>query len=358
MDQASADDAVDAVALALRGQPLHTRALEVEAFREGAGTVRCESQVLDLRKCDFVPTGGDLQTAGVIHQMKLGLWLDASRRIQRLETEQPHIAYEADPVATGGECCRDPAPRLQGLVGKTVDTAFAKTLGGLFGGALGCSHLLTLGQLSGSTLRGGLDRENAGGHAALRADGERLFKRTLTLDGASDGPGRMEVAIQLADFDLHPRSDVRHPFDRLARQHDVRVHARVDLAGMSLVDVDAAERTRSGATLGSDTWISKRDVLAPLVGAPALGGLSARLFAVLGGAAEHSALLDTLLNLAPGLIQCLAATSGRWISAAARGDDRRREASTGSVAMGGFPDSCYMWREGSPLSKNRDLRTR
>jgi hypothetical protein len=92
--------------------------------------------------------------------------------------------------------------------------------------------------------------------------------------------------------------------------------------------------------------------VAPLEGGPALRGLAARVRTLLGDAPEDAALRDALLNLAPGVIQCLAALSHRLVasfagSAAAPGRIPRE------LSVGGFPDSCYMWRSGGPLSQAR-----
>ena len=307
-----------------------------------------------------MPTGGDLQTAGFIHQMKITTWFDpAERVIQRLETEQPHIAYAAH-ESTGGECCRDPAPRLQELVGTRFDSGFAKRLSQVFGGPLGCSHLLTLGQLMGHTIPPGLERDTmvAPGGLADRQDGERLFKRTLMLDGAGDGDDRMEVGVQQVEFHLRPQKVVTTPLQRLAHQHEVHVHGRVDLGAMVFTALDAAERVRTGETLADDVWTERGSELSELVGFSALRGLSRELFRRFGGNPERAMLLDALLNLAPGMIQCLAATSGRWIARLAdAGRSGSSAAAAGGMAMGGFPDSCYMWRSGGPLQRAREKAT-
>lgn len=62
------------------GLPLHTRTLVIEAVRGERGRVRLDGVILDLRKVGFVPTGGDLQTAGFIHHMKLRVELDPATR--------------------------------------------------------------------------------------------------------------------------------------------------------------------------------------------------------------------------------------------------------------------------------------
>jgi hypothetical protein len=190
------------------GHPLHTRTLVVDVFREAEGAVRAEGVILDLRKCGFVPTGGELQTAGFIHHMELTAHVDLqSRRLDALETRQPTVAFEPTPT-TAGDCCRDPAPRLQALVGEVLDAGFPKRLGGVFGGALGCSHLLTLAQLMGRTLPRILDEEAAAGP---REPGERIAKRALFIEGFEAEEGALDVAIQSASFRTRPRAEVQHP---------------------------------------------------------------------------------------------------------------------------------------------------
>ncbi len=351
-----AEREVDAPSLPLRGQPLHTRTLIVDLSRRDPHEVQVEAQILDLRKCAFVPGAGDLQTAGFIHLMKIRATLGVEdREIRSLSTAQPHVAYEPDPEATAGECCRDPAPRLQELVGSRLDAVFPKRLSALFGGPLGCSHLLTLAQLMGRSLPPMLARELGAGWLAARRDGERIAKRTLVIDGTADGADRMEVGIQQSEFHMRPRERVTAPFERLARWHEVHLHARVDLGPMTFTKLDASERVRSHASLGEEAWTRCSDEVLPFVGGPALRGLSRALFDRLGARSEKAALLDALLNLAPALIQCLAALSGRWIAGSAR--ERQGPATVAAPSqgvMGGFPDSCYMWRRGGAMQRRRD----
>jgi hypothetical protein len=85
---------------------------------EADGRWLARGDVMDLRKNGFVAATYDLQPAGVIHSMSIELDLDPrSLVIEAMRVEQPFIAVEASPE-TSGECCRDPAPRLQALVGE------------------------------------------------------------------------------------------------------------------------------------------------------------------------------------------------------------------------------------------------
>jgi hypothetical protein len=324
------------------GHPLHTRTLAVEAFRAGEAGLRLEGVILDLRKCGFVPTGGELQTAGFIHHMQLALELDATARITRVTPAQPVVAFEAT-RETGGDSCRDPAPRLQALVGERIDAGFVRRLGAAFGGALGCSHLLTLAQW----MAAGVPRllGGAGGHAP----GERTGKRVLFLDGFERPEGGVEVAVQQSEFALRPQRALGFPLERLAHQHEVRVLARLD-AGLGRIEaIDAAERERTAETLATAAWRGRAGTVAALAGGPALRGLAARVLALEGASGP---LRDALLSLAPGVIQCFAALAhrivGRLPGGPTAGGALPRE-----LSVGGYPDSCFMWRRDGALGRAR-----
>ena len=148
---------------------------------------------------------------------------------------------------------------------------------------------------------------------------------------------------------LRPQAQVRSPLERLARQHEVRVRATLD-AGLGRIDaIDAAERERTMDTFASAAWRSRAGAVAPLAGGPALRGLAPRVLALEGAGAP---LRDALLNLAPGVIQCFAALAHRMIArlpgARPGGGALPRE-----LSVGGFPDSCWMWRRDGALGRTR-----
>jgi hypothetical protein len=359
------------------GHPLHTRTLTVDALRTEPGHVRLDGAILDLRKCGFVPTGGELQTAGFIHHMQLSFEVDAANaRILAVSTAQPTVAFEATPLS-GGDSCRDPAPRLSALVGERLDAGFVRRLGALFGGALGCSHLLTLAQLMGSSAPRFLSAQRK---LEARAPGDRIGKRSLFLDGFErssfldgferssfldgferssflDGfersEGGLEIALQLSEFLSRPESEVRYPLDRLEHQHELRLLARIDRAVSRIETLDAVERERDIATLASAVWRSRSEALTALVGGPALRGLATRVLAQLGDEEANAPLRDALLNLAPGIIQCLAALSHRLVAHFSGGSATAPVRIPRELSVGGTPDSCYMWRSDGPLARAR-----
>src|SRR5206468_54582 len=97
-------------------------------------------------------------------------------------------------------------------------------------------------------------------------------------------------------------------------------------------------RRRAGAARRAarlPAWRAHGEAVAWLVGRRLGGGITAELLARLGGAPDDRPLLDTLLMLAPALVQCAAAMSEAWPLAF--------RANPSVVAMGGLTDSCYMW---------------
>ncbi len=337
-----------------QGRPIHTRVLQIEVSSVDAAHVRAQAVILDLRKCGFVPTGGDLQTAGFIHHMSLDVTIEgASGVITALVPSQQVVAFEAS-ADSDGESCRDTPHRLEALIGERVDSAFPRVLTQCYGGALGCTHLLTLAQLVGSTLPHAVELESLlGADRPIRQPGERIFKRTLVVDGLEVADGReMDVAVQLTDIQMAPRSGATSFMDRFERQHEVRVLARVDMETVSITSICADERARTRDTLVTSAWASRDDEVAHLVGAPALMGLARKLLDGMGDRPERRPLLDTLLNFAPGLIQCMAAMAHRIVEGMA---DAGAASSTpsGLTGFGGMPNACYIWREGGPLGRMR-----
>jgi len=360
---AASSDAERVDAFRAIGQPVHTRALEISVRHGGPGLLDVRGAIRDLRKLGFVPTGGDLQTAGVIHDMSLAGRVDAeSLVVESLEPAQAVVAFEAGP-RTGGESCRDTIPRLRGLAGARLDDAFSRRLSDVYGGPLGCSHLLTLAHLLAATVprAAAWERDARSRAPADREPGERLFDRSLVLDGLELDEGRkMDVAVQLSDVFTRPFALAPRPLDRFERQHEVRLLARVDMATMTFETLGARERTRSGPPVEAGAWQDRDGLLAPFVGGPAVSGLARAVRDHLGDAPEHQALRDVLRNFAPGLIQCLAASANRMVEGmgagsgggSGRGDRSGQEPVI--LQFGGLPDSCYIWRDGGPGLRERD----
>jgi len=324
------------------GAPAHTRTLVVSLARIAPDRALASGAIVDVRKRGLVPMASDLQTAGVIHDMRVRAEIALSpARVAAVSVEQANVAFEPS-LATGGECCRDPGPRIAALVDTPLDAGSTRRLGAALGGPLGCSHVLTLAQLLLSTAQTGLALERERHGDAARPDGQRIFHRSLTIDGVLGRDG-LHLALQQADVHfvpLVPRADT-DPLERLAGRLEIRAIAEIDPDAMVLRSLRAAER-ESGRAAFYGAWRDRSAPLADLAGRSALAGMAAGLFARLGADAADRPLLDALLNLAPTLIQCVPAVMERWQS-------RPGAPRPGMMGGGGMADSCYMWRTGGAL---------
>ncbi len=335
----------------IRGAPAHTRTLDVVLSQADPGRLAAHGIILDLRKRGLVPMAGDLQASGVIHHMRVDATLEVNGpTLETIRAEQQNVAFEPS-AGTGGECCRDPVERIEALAGARLDASFAKRLGRAIGGPRGCSHVLTLTQLMGSCASAAVDLDRARhGPSPDRAEGERVFDRSLSVDGVESPEGDLCLALQLADLHFAPAPPGADALERLAGRREVRVDATVDLSTMTVARIRAAERETGAQTLDSAPW-EPLDV-AFLEGRSALVGMARSLFEELGGAPERRPLLDTLLNLAPGVIQCMPALTRywqRWRDAQASGS--APDTSASSPMTGGMVDSCYMWRRDGALGR-------
>ena len=205
------------------GAPAHTRTLVVSLAKLADDRALASGAIVDVRKRGLVPMASDLQTAGVIHDMRVRAEIAlAPDRIAAIRVEQANVAFEPS-LATGGECCRDPGPRIAALIDTPLDGDSTRRLGAALGGPLGCSHVLTLAQLLLSTAQTALalEREVHGG--AARPAGQRIFHRSLSIDGVLGRDG-LHLALQQADVHfvpLVPRADT-DPLERLGARADDR----------------------------------------------------------------------------------------------------------------------------------------
>ncbi|MEE8580944.1 MAG: DUF2889 domain-containing protein [Myxococcota bacterium] len=334
--------------LQLSGHPLHSRSLTVKVEPMEDGRILARAELVDLRKRGFVPLAGQLQPSGVIHHMKVrGILNPATRVLDEIEAEQPTVAFEPSPL-TRGESCRDPVRSIEALAGTRIvaDLAYAKALNATIGGPRGCSHVLVLGQLLGSTLAWALDRECERypdpGEAPIRRPGEAIFHRSLLLDASEAETGIVQLAFQLGDLHFARAPALAPPMDRFAAQQEVRGLAVVDVDGATLQSLIGAERHRERDEIESAEWTTLDGRLKEFTGAHLLAGFGRRLVDGLHAHQPDRPLLDALLNLAPVFIQCMGALSESWPAEASRRPSL--------VGTGGHPDSCYMWRSEGPLA--------
>ena len=328
------------------GHPLHSHWLGVTLTARADGRVGARGVVLDLRKRGFVPVGSDLQPAGIVHHMRLDAIVDpAAARLDSITAAQPDVAFEASAL-TRGESCRDPIDRVAALAGTTLDAGWAKRLAAEVGGPRGCSHLMTLALLFGSTIAWALEQDRARfGTAPARRPDERIFRRDVIVDGHDLRPGALALALQVTDLHYAPAPAIAPSMDRFASEHEIRGVAEVDFGRFALGALTLGQRHRDHATLETAVWHDCSDVAEALVGQSLARGVSQTLLARAAEAPHDRPVFDGLLMLAPALIQCVAALSEAWPAMAAEG--------AWVIGMGGRPDSCYMWRADGALQRAR-----
>jgi Protein of unknown function (DUF2889) len=335
--------------LDVQGHPLHTRALSVTLLQRPDGKWDVQSYILDLRKRGFVPVAGDLQGAGIVHHMRLqGIVDPAMSRLETISAEQYNVAFEPSPM-TGGEQCRDPIKAIELVAPASLDAGFSKRLSAAIGGPRGCSHLLTLAHLLGSTAAWAMERDReTHGQAPQRPAGQRVFRRDLIVDGfeTPEADGTMALALQLADLHFAPSPPIARPMDRFAADQELRGVLTVEFPTFLLRQIDMAERRREAATFEKAEWNDLGTAVSGLIGLRFGFGITGELLQRLGDRAADRPLLDALLMVAPALIQCTAVLSDNWPAAF--------KASASLVGVGGLPDSCYMWRHEGVLTRTRE----
>lgn len=330
-----------------RGLPLHTRSLSITLVHADPATLAFAAYVVDLRKRGFAPVGGDVQGTGIIHHMMLDGEIDVPSRIVRtIAARMPTVAFE--PSATsGGETCRDVVGRPSALAGASLDGPWARTVGTAIGGPRGCSHVLTLAQLLVPTIRWALAQdERLYGRGVARREGERVFRRDVTVDGHELPSRDLHLVLQLADLHLAPAPAVAQPMDRFGEQRELRLHATARVPDLALLEIDAAERRRGLRDLADAAWEPRTGRVAPLVGTSLRAGITQAILARFADPGGDAPLVDALLQLAPTTVQCFAALD-LWT--------RMLEGGKGAAGAdtGGLPDSCYMWRREGVLGRTR-----
>jgi hypothetical protein len=120
--------------------------------------------------------------------------------------------------------------------------------------------------------------------------------------------------------------------ERFAEDVGVQVLTEVDLGTMTLGETRAAERRRIPGDLAAP-WQPRDDRTTWMAGARLTGGITGELFTRLGADPEQRPLLDTLLMLAPALIQCMAAPLRRVARIRAGEPDPRRHGWHGRLLL-------------------------
>lgn len=333
--------------LDLGGEPIHTRVHSLVAAQRDDGRIDARGSLLDLRTRGFLPLGGSMQGMGIIHHMELRWEIDpATGVIEELTPGQPTVAFEASPE-TAGESCRDPMPAVAALAGTRLGDGFSSTLRERIGGALGCSHVMTLALFMDAAVRAGLAWQRA--HVPERFAAPRagtLFRRDLVFDGHEHDDGYVVTGLRMGDLHWNAAPPTVLAPQRFALHHELVAEVTADLWPGSLLAIRGAERVRRDDAFAGVAWTDRSSWLAALEGLGLARGAASELQRRLGDVAFGRPWIDALLLFAPALVQCRAAHPDAWHEKV-----RATERHPGLTAI---PDSCYMWRRGGALERIRE----
>jgi len=329
----------------LDGEPIHTRTLGVLVTARADGLLEARGALLDLRTRGFLPVGGSMQGMGIIHHMELGWTIDpAGRVVRQWHPAQPTVAFEAT-AETRRESCRDPLDRVASLGPVPLGRQLSTNLREQAGGALGCSHLVTLGLFMDAAVRAGLDRRER----QPVIDGPRaLWRRDLVFDAHESTAGGVSVAVRQGDLDWNERgSDALAP-ERFAVHHELAARIDVDLWPGSLGAAHGAERRRTADDFSGVAWTDRTALLGALGGTGLARGAIGEITRRLGDGDHVRPWREALVMLPAALVQCRAAHPDAW-------HDKVRS-TPHHPGLTALPDSCYMWRRGGALERIRDAR--
>lgn len=328
------------------GEPIHTRALGARMARREDGRLGVHGSLLDLRTRGFLPLAGSMQGMGIIHHMELDWVVDPETlAVERFEPAQPTVAFEATPE-TLGESCRQPMDAVRALAGVRLGDGFARTLREAIGGALGCSHVLTLALHLDAAVRTMLAGDRAAFPDRWRgAYAGPVARRDVVFDGHALDDGRVSVALRLGDLHWNAAPPTVLAPERLWRHAELAATVTVDLWPGELVALTGAERTRTADAFAGVRWVDRSAELSALVGLGLARGAAGAIMRRLGDDPAMAPWRDALLQLAPALVQCRAAHGDAW--------HEKVRATPRHPGLTAVPDSCWMWRRDGALDRIR-----
>jgi hypothetical protein len=328
--------------LDLDGEPLHMRAESVLVALRPDGKLDARGSLLDLRTRGFLPIGGSMQGMGIIHHMELAWVVDARGGVvEQWLPAQPTVAFEAT-VETAGESCRDPVERVATVGDVPLGPALSARLRERAGGALGCSHLVTLALFMDAAVRAGLARRPAPSPGAARP----LWRRDLVFDAHERPAGDVVVGMRLGDLDWNERAADGLAPERFASHHELVARIEVDLWPGTLRGIAGAERRRTTAEFAGTGWTDRDGLLAPLAGTGLVRGAVGEIAQRIASDPSAPPWRDALVMLPAALVQCRAAHPDAW--------HEKVRATPRHPGLTALPDSCYMWRRGGALERIRD----
>lgn len=114
----------------------HRRQIEIDGFLRDDGLLEMEACLRDVKDCDYPIASGVRPAGQPVHELRVRLCLAADFTIIDL-----HAASDAVPYPGG---CDTIAPAYRRLIGLNLLRGFRKTVGEMFAGVAGCSHMTEL----------------------------------------------------------------------------------------------------------------------------------------------------------------------------------------------------------------------
>ena len=152
---------------------IHTRAITVNSYEMGDGTIQIEGVLTDERFCPFFYySRNQFVDPGIVHKMTVHLDIALSD----LEIKKARAVMSEVPM----DSCREIEAFVQKLVGLKIKHGFTRKVRALLGGVKGCLHLANLILTMGSAAMQGYwtyhsrRREGAKGVRAPEFDPELL----------------------------------------------------------------------------------------------------------------------------------------------------------------------------------------
>lgn len=320
--------------------PLHSRMISLRLSSAESGVLVAQGRLFDLRKRGLVPLVGKLQGPGVVHDMSVQLRL-ASEDLRILSIEPQMSAYPFAPrPGTGGEACPNILPRVQELMGVSLDSGYDAAVVEGIGGPRGCFHIFTLMRLLGPSLAAGWRRARrlaSGLEKAASVPGSPIFSRSIIIDGVRGEGLSLALRGLLFDLDYMPGADVLPLAEEMAASIEVAADVEVELPGL-VIRSGTGRLRRTGHDIDAPGAWQEVPVVERLSGLTMYKGYTAAVQQILAEVDAPEPLEHLLFQLAPTMIQCMPSLfeEVEW-------RPRRAEGSRGAV------DSCHMWRADGPL---------
>jgi hypothetical protein len=114
----------------------HRRVIELDGFMREDGFLEMEACLRDTKDRDYPIASGVRKAGEPVHELRIRIRLDAQFTILDVEAVSDHVPYPSG--------CDTIGPAYRRLVGLNLLRGFRKTVGEMFAGVAGCSHMTEL----------------------------------------------------------------------------------------------------------------------------------------------------------------------------------------------------------------------